>query len=49
MNLQTPLAVASYHGNLDVVKYLVQKGANPELSDADGWTVRRLLGLGSCN
>ena len=27
----TPLYLASYYGHLDIVKYLIKKGANPNL------------------
>jgi len=34
----TPLGVAASRGNLDLVKYLLEKGANPDLKGAGGET-----------
>jgi ankyrin repeat protein len=33
-----PLGVAASRGNLSLVKYLLEKGANPNLKDVDGYT-----------
>ena len=36
-NGSTPLSIASYYGNLKVVKYLIEKGADIESMDNDNF------------
>ena len=41
----TPLYLASYYGHLDIVKYLIKKGANPNLNIGNE-TATRMASLG---
>jgi uncharacterized protein len=44
---KTALAVAAQAGRVDLVRYLLGKGANPELVDADGHKAIDLVGAGA--
>ena len=37
-NLRTPLHWASSKGHLEVIKYLIKKGADPKIKSSDGKT-----------
>ena len=43
---RTPLMWAAYNGRRTVVEYLVGRGADPNLTDDDGWTAADLARRG---
>jgi hypothetical protein len=44
----TPLFDAAVKGNADVVKYLLQRGANPAIKNTHGKTVLQIAEAGGC-